>query len=171
MSCDGIHIRRLLPGDAALYRAIRLEGLERSPEAFGSTREAEGKHPHSFFADRLSRPATFGAFLEMELVGIAGYFVQPGPKEAHKALLVGMYVRPSARRLGVGTRLVEAILDEAGNHAELIQLAVVSENESARRLYSRLGFVEYGIERNALKQAGRYYDEVLMAKALVRGPT
>jgi RimJ/RimL family protein N-acetyltransferase len=50
---------------------------------------------------------------------------------------------------------------------ELIQLAVVSDNEAARRLYQRLGFVEYGIEKKALKQDGRYYDEVLMAKELM----
>jgi hypothetical protein len=34
--------------------------------------------------------------------------------------------------------------------------------------YARLGFLEYGVEKNALKQAGRYYDEVLMAKDLLR---
>jgi ribosomal protein S18 acetylase RimI-like enzyme len=39
-------------------------------------------------------------------------------------------------------------------------------NEPARRLYARLGFVEYGIERNSLKHKGRYYDEILMAKDL-----
>ena len=55
-----------------------------------------------------------------------------------------------------------------GEHVELIQLTVVSENEAARRLYADLGFVEYGIERNALKQGGRYYDEILMAKDLMQ---
>jgi hypothetical protein len=39
-------------------------------------------------------------------------------------------------------------------------------NETARRLYARLGFVEYGIEKNSLKYGGRYYDEILMAKDL-----
>ena len=29
------------------------------------------------------------------------------------------------------------------------------------------GFLEYGIEKNGLKQDGRYYDEVLMAKELL----
>jgi hypothetical protein len=30
-----------------------------------------------------------------------------------------------------------------------------------------LGFVEYGLEKKALKQDGRFYDEVLMAKDLM----
>jgi RimJ/RimL family protein N-acetyltransferase len=43
---------------------------------------------------------------------------------------------------------------------------VVKENEAARRLYAGLGFLDYGIELHALKQGGRYYDEILMAKQL-----
>jgi len=83
---------------------------------------------------------------------------------SHKGLLVGMYVRPRARGAGVGRRLVEAIIDLARRHVELIQLSVVEENEAARRLYAGLGFLDYGIELHALKQGGRYYDEILMAK-------
>jgi RimJ/RimL family protein N-acetyltransferase len=43
---------------------------------------------------------------------------------------------------------------------------MVSENEQAQRLYKGLGFLQYGLELRALKQDGRYYDEVLMAKDL-----
>ena len=60
-----------------------------------------------------------------------------------------------------------AVFDLARQRVELIQLAVVRDNEQARRLYTSLGFVDYGLERNALKQDGRYYDEVLMAKNLL----
>ena len=108
----------------------------------------------------------FGAFHDSKLVGIAGLLIAQGQKEAHKGRLVGMYVRPSARRAGVGRRLVETIVESARHSLELIQLAVVSDNEQARRLYARLGFVEYGLEKKALKQDGHYYDEVLMAKDL-----
>ena len=78
-----------------------------------------------------------------------------------------MYVRPGARTGGIGRRLIEAILDVARQHVELIQLTVVHDNVRARRLYASLGFVDYGLETNALKQDGRYYDEVLMAKDLL----
>jgi ribosomal protein S18 acetylase RimI-like enzyme len=77
-----------------------------------------------------------------------------------------MYVRSDARRTGIGRRLIEAILDLARDRVELVQLTVIRDNEQARRLYASVGFLEYGIERNALKQDGRYYDEVLMAKDL-----
>ena len=120
----------------------------------------------TFFSERLGGSAAFGAFHDSELVGIAGLLIRAGRKEAHKGLLVGMYVRPSARKAGVGRRLVETIVEFARHRVELIQLSVVSDNEPARRLYERLGFLEYGIEKKALKQDGRYYDEVLMARDL-----
>jgi RimJ/RimL family protein N-acetyltransferase len=46
---------------------------------------------------------------------------------------------------------------------------VVSGNEQARRVYAGLGFVEYGIEKDALKQDERYWDEVVMAKRRLQG--
>jgi len=112
-----------------LYRDIRLEGLRCNPEAFGSRFEAENARPLTFFSERLGGSAAFGAFHGSELVGIAGLLIREGQKEAHKGLLVGMYVRPSARKAGTGRRLVETIIEFARHRVELIQLAVVSENK------------------------------------------
>jgi ribosomal protein S18 acetylase RimI-like enzyme len=160
-------IRRLLPADAGLYRGIRLEALSLAPEAFGSTFARESAKPLAWFAARLESAAVFGAFDGSNLLGIAGFFVNQGQKEAHKGALWGMYVRPNARAAGHGQRLVEAVVEHARRHVEVLQLTVVSGNEPARRLYAKLGFVEYGIEKNALKQDGRYWDEILMAKPLL----
>ena len=168
MRDDDLQIRRLEPADAALFREIRLEGLRNNPEAFGNTFEAESARSLSLFSERLRDSDMLGAFEGSEIVGIAGLLVGKGPKETHKGMLVGMYVRQEARNRGVGRRLVEAVIAIARRRVELIQLAVVSDNESARRLYDRLGFVEYGIERKSLKQDGRYYDEILMAKDLTQ---
>ena len=171
MDAADIYIRQLMPGDAALYRSIRLEGLKQSPEAFGSTFDAEFTKPLAWFFDRLSSAVVFGAIrdaklLDAKILGVAGFAVRDGEKEAHKGLLWGMYVRPDARGAGVARRLVEAVIAHARPCVELIQLSVVVGNEQARRLYARLGFVEYGIERNSLKHDGRYYDEILMAMEL-----
>lgn len=165
MQADDIRVRRLLPEDAARYREIRLEGLRVSPEAFGNTFEVENARPIELFADRIRDSETMGAFEGAEILGVAGLRTNQGPKESHKGMLVGMYVRPQARNRGVGRRLVEAVMEVARRRGvELLQLAVVSDNEPARRLYARLGFVEYGIEKKSLKQGGRYTDEVLMVK-------
>ncbi|HEY4406959.1 MAG TPA: GNAT family N-acetyltransferase [Xanthobacteraceae bacterium] len=166
MSTTDVDIRRLTQADAALYRDIRLEALSANPEAFGSTFEAENAQPLSAFATTLGNAAVLGAFRDATLVAIAGFAVQHGQKMAHKGVIWGMYVKPGARRARIGRQLVEAILDLARQRVELIQLTVVKNNEPARRLYASLGFLEYGMEKKALKQDGRYYDEILMAKDL-----
>jgi ribosomal protein S18 acetylase RimI-like enzyme len=161
-----VQIRRLMPADARLYREIRLEALQQAPEAFGSTFEHECSRSLAQFEEALTKADVFGAFRETALLGMAGYRTQAGPKQAHKGLLWGMYVRSIARGTGVAKHLVEAVLGHARERVELVQLTVVSENEAAQRLYRSCGFVAYGHEVHALKQGGRYYDEVLMAAAL-----
>ncbi|WP_375775279.1 GNAT family N-acetyltransferase [Bradyrhizobium sp. ma5] len=168
MTTHAIEIRRLLPADAALYRDIRLEALSLSPEAFGSAYETESVHPVGWFAERLAHGAVIlGAFRGGELAGIVGFIAAEGPKRQHKGALVSMYVRQQARRAGVGRLLVDAALALAAQSVELVQLVVVKGNEPACELYRRAGFVEYGLERHALKIDGRYYDDILMAKDLL----
>jgi GNAT superfamily N-acetyltransferase len=121
MSADDIEIRRLAqadPDDPVLYRSIRLEALQANPEAFGSTFEVENEKPLSWFADRLGGSTVLGAFRNAQLVGVAFFAVQQDQKRAHKGGLWGMYVRPRARKAGVGRRLVEAICDLARQRVE-----------------------------------------------------
>jgi RimJ/RimL family protein N-acetyltransferase len=166
MTDDPVAIRVLTPDDAALYREVRLEALQHHPDAFTSTYERESTQPLSFFAERIATSTVFGAFRGDTLVGVAGFARQPG-KHAHKGTLWGMYVRPAARQSGFGQRLIEAVLDLARREVEQIQLVVVADNQPARRLYARLGFEEYGYEKQATKYHGAYHDDVLMAMMLV----
>ena len=162
-------VRRLGVADAALYRALRLEGLEQAPEAFGSTLEREMAMPLAAFAARLEERVVLGAFDGGECVGLAGLIVETMEKERHKGTLFGMYVRPAARKRGAGAALVEGILAAAGGQVAQVKLAVVDGNAGARRLYERCGFVAYGVEKRALRFRGRYYDEVLMVRILDPG--
>jgi ribosomal protein S18 acetylase RimI-like enzyme len=158
-------IRLLAPADAAMFRDVRLEALRQNPEAFASTFEREKNKPLSWFQERISQADIFGAFIEDELLGMVGFRAQDGSK-THKAVLWGMYVRAIARNFGLGRRLVDAVVKHASERVEQLQLAVVGENQAAYRFYKNLGFVEYGRETKALKQDGRYYDEILMVKFL-----
>lgn len=54
------------------------------------------------------------------------------------AELTELYVRPDARRSGVATELVRAVLAALG--AEHVRVAVGVDNDSARRFYRQLGF-------------------------------
>jgi len=156
----------LARADAVPYRDIRLEGLCRNPEAFVSAYEDEREKPLDWFRERIAQSRIFGAFVTRELVGVVGLRVHDDAKQRHKAVLWGMYVRREARQYGIGERLVEAAAAHAGGDIEQLQLAVITENEAARRLYAKAGFIAYGHQINALKQNGRYYDDILMVKFL-----
>jgi ribosomal protein S18 acetylase RimI-like enzyme len=159
-------IRLLTPSDAIAYRNVRLDGLERDSAAFSSTLARESAMPLDWFVERIVKGNVFGAFDESALVGVAGYWPQQGAKVCHKAGLWGMYVRQAARGRGLGERLIEAIVEHATGRVELLQLGVASDNAAAIRLYQKAGFSEYGREMKALKQDGRYVDELLMVRFL-----
>jgi len=159
-------IRLLTCADALAYRDIRLEGLRQNPEAFASTFEDERDLPLDRFEERITQSRIFGAVLAQELVGVVGLRSHADLKQRHKALIWGMYVRRGARQHGIGERLIDAAVAYASGDVEQLQLAVVTENEAARRLYAKAGFIEYGHQINALKHGGRYYDDVLMVKFL-----
>jgi GNAT superfamily N-acetyltransferase len=56
-------------------------------------------------------------------------------------LLDLLYVRPAARRQGIGTELLRAAAEQVqAAGAEMLALEVLESNPAARRLYDRLGF-------------------------------
>jgi RimJ/RimL family protein N-acetyltransferase len=165
-----IEIRKLTLQDAAQYRTVRLQALQQFPTAFGSSWEAEQKVTVQEIQTRWSShdPETFfivGAFDAGILVGMVGFLKNDRQKLAHKGTIWGMYVSLIAQQSGIGTRLVTYLLDQAKRNSglEQIQLAVVSDNVSAKRLYEKLGFQTYGTEKRALQVDGQFYDEDLMA--------
>jgi ribosomal protein S18 acetylase RimI-like enzyme len=60
-------------------------------------------------------------------------------------------------------QLVEAVIAGARDAgAILLQLSVTVGNVAAQRLYRRMGFTVYGVERRAYLVDGRLYDSELM---------
>ena len=156
-------LRRLLPEDAEVYRALRLEGLALHPAAFGSSWEEEVAHPLDWFAGRLRDHVVLGGWCDgLGLSGVAGLMVPTTAKLRHKGLLWGMYVRVEARGTGLARALVAGVIAAAQGRVEALNLTVSATNEPAGRLYRSLGFREYAREERALKVAGVYYDEALM---------
>jgi ribosomal protein S18 acetylase RimI-like enzyme len=155
-------IRRLSAADAEAFRAVRLEGLERHPSAFGASLKEESARPLSFFAERLDANHVLGAENEGRLSGVAGFRLHDSEKTRHRGTLWGMYVRQEARGTGVARRLVDGILDHARGRVEQVALSVWAENPAAIALYKSAGFVVFARDERSLKIDGVYYDELLM---------
>ncbi|KQP90896.1 hypothetical protein ASF60_03445 [Methylobacterium sp. Leaf113] len=155
-------IRRLETRDAAAFRALRLDGLARHPEAFGASWESEAEQPLEWFGATLKTHALFGAPDGDGLVGAAGLFMPDSPKLRNKGTLWGAYVRPDARGKEIGTALISAVIDHATSRVEDLNLSVGATNTRAIRRYEAAGFKPYGLETRALKVGEQYYAEVLM---------
>jgi RimJ/RimL family protein N-acetyltransferase len=161
--------RRLTAADAEAYREIRIEGLTNDPASFGSTLEEEAGRPDSFWTGRLNNSFMFGLFDGEALVGSAGFYLETQEKVRHRGHLVGVYLRASARGKGAAAILLAAVIEEARRHARQLHLAVTQDNDRARRLYERMGFVIYGEDPRGLRVGDRYYDDYLMVLRLDEG--
>ena len=123
-------------------------------------------------ADALADPRCLqlSAELDGELVGNLGLRPDPHPGSAH-VTWVGMSVGAHSRGLGVGGALLEASVTWAAAHAMTkLALGVFPENGRAIGFYERHGFVREGLRRAQYDRAGRYHDEVLMARFLTPVP-
>jgi ribosomal protein S18 acetylase RimI-like enzyme len=162
MSDFSFEVRRLSRADADAFRAIRLEGLERYPAAFGASFNQEGSRPLSFFADTLDGHFVLGAESQGRLMGVAAFQFHDGEKKRHRGMLWGMYVRDEARGTGIARRLVDGILSHARQCVEEVGLSVWADNPAAIALYKSAGFAVTGRDARAIKIDGVYFDHLLM---------
>ncbi len=108
------------------------------------------------------------AFLDGVYAGNASFAV-PGPsrRNAHRADL-GIALYRQFNGLGIGSRLMEAMIEEAGKAGfRQLELTVVSRNERAYHWYYKLGFRECGrIPRANRYDDGSFSDDIFMVMEL-----
>ena len=104
-----------------------------------------------------------------EMVG--AFYLKPNwPGRARQVANAGFIVAPGWRKRGLGWLLGATMLQyatELGYRSVIFNL-VFSENEAARHLWRKLGFVELGTIPGAVrKNDGTYQDAVIMFKSLI----
>ena len=100
-----------------------------------------------------------------EVLGQLGIETRDNPRRRHAATL-GMAVKSSARRQGVGSALLRAGIDLAERWLAIrrIELEVYTDNEAAVSLYKKFGFTIEGTLRQYAFRDGRLADVYVMAK-------
>ena len=125
-------------------RLVELLGLLFSQEReFSPNPDKQSEALEAILADR-SRGRIFVAREGSELVGMASLLYTVSTAEGGKAALFeDLIVDPQHRRKGVGTKLVNYVIQQARAEGVLrITLLTDLENDTALGLYRKLGFVD-----------------------------
>lgn len=105
------------------------------------------------------------ACVEEQVVGQIALHVEQRPRRNHAAG-IGMAVHEQWQGKGVGTALMEAVLDLADNWLNLmrLELTVYIDNQAAIHLYRKFGFAVEGTLRGYAFRNGAYVDAYSMAR-------
>lgn len=102
------------------------------------------------------------------LVAMAGVNPIGEPDKVRHRGSFGISIRESHWKLGIGTALLQEVLEAAKalGYSQL-ELEVVSENWRAIALYQKLGFIRYGARPAGFRlRDGRKLEELLMLRSL-----
>jgi RimJ/RimL family protein N-acetyltransferase len=163
-----IIIRKLQPHESTIYREVRLACLKNVPQFFGSSYEEEILNPKFFFEAYIETDSPdhvmFGAFDAERLIGITGFNRMARKRASHRGELVQVYVEPGYRGQNLGERLLQYVLDYAFTQEgiEQVQLSVIASNQTAIRLYEKLGFKSFGVQPHYFKVEDGYLDQQFM---------
>lgn len=142
-------IRAITAHDWKVYKALRLQSLQDTPNAFGSTYAEELVRSDEVWATRiqnalaLQRAQIFFAFVDDQVCGLV-WCKQLDDAEATIALYQ-MWVAPQARRCGAGSALIHAAIAWGlSKAARRLLLEVTSTETAAIRLYQGHGFIATG---------------------------
>ena len=99
------------------------------------------------------------------VIGMAGLWVEPHPRR-RRVGQIGMMVRDDEQGRGVGTSLLEALLDLADNWLDLhrIELDVYTDNVPGIHLYESHGFVIEGTRSDFAFRDGSFVDAYAMGR-------
>jgi RimJ/RimL family protein N-acetyltransferase len=130
---------------------------------------------HAFLTDELhnieaGEGVLLECFVEGNLVGICGISRnQRGRKRSHHLGIFGISIHKDYRGQGLGSELAKTTIKEAILNIQglrIITLSVYKPNKQAHDLYTKLGFVDYGMLPEGTFYKDGYIDKILMYKKI-----
>ncbi|TVZ25847.1 RimJ/RimL family protein N-acetyltransferase [Gillisia sp. Hel_I_86] len=163
-----IVFRKLQKKESNSYRELRLECLKIYPENFGSNYHDEKVKDKLFFQPYIenSNTANFviGGFDNEKLIALCGFHRYEAKKTRHRGTIIQVYVKQEYQGKNIGLDILKSTLNKAFqiDGIEQIELGVITTNSGAEKTYKKLGFKEYGVQKNYLKIGSNYFDHKMM---------
>ncbi|GAA0600869.1 GNAT family N-acetyltransferase [Virgibacillus siamensis] len=149
-----------------IMNAVIAEGeyLITTPAEYNKTPEEQRESIHNILENE--RETLLVAEVNGNVVGYIVFFSQTRKRMSHTGS-AGMMVNKDFREMGIGKKLMEALLSWAKNNPliEKVSLGVFSNNHRAKALYKSLGFIEEGRKFREFKMdENEYVDDILLYK-------
>ena len=161
MTAEGIEIRPAVEADRFALEEWLMEPEVLQFYPMSNLQEVREAVKGWLFYTRMN--SVYTITVDHKPAGMALLYVQPVAKLKHQSLFA-IVVGGKYRNRGLGTKLMEYLIDQAKNtfHMQYLYLEVY-EGNPAYNLYKRLGFKEFARHPRFLKEAnGTYSTKILM---------
>src|SRR6185437_4589389 len=138
---DEFIVRQFGKDDWQIYKAIRLEALQKEAALFTSTYQRESVYEDEWwqFSMQNERIALFGLFYHDEVVGLTGILMDES--DDSKATLIASYIRKEYRSKGLSELFYKARLDWAKKKGcKQVAVSHRDTNIISRAANQRFGF-------------------------------
>jgi ribosomal protein S18 acetylase RimI-like enzyme len=165
---QAVTVRQLAPSEWEANKRLRLEALEREPQAFGTSYSEAAQKSDTYWQQRLEQVEVGqGSWMLFALkagvcIGMAGAYTTG----VGKVDIISVYVTGRERGRGISRMLMEALTQQISEDpsVEVMSLTVNRDQSAAVALYTALGFVIVG-ETSSEMGDGRIHDEYMMQKS------
>lgn len=163
-----IKITSIKPKQWDIYKEIKLKSLITDPIAFALKYEQALAYSDSEWKQKLAKKGStwLVAKYGKKIVGTIGASAESNVESGGIVTIVGFYVAPEYRGLGIGKKLMNKVLGEIKAHEEIIKAKIcVSETQKpAINLYENFGFYPTGKSKKGVYFKGKYFDKLIMEK-------
>lgn len=131
------------------------------PTEFSNDIELEKKQISKFAS---SGNLLLGAFYENKLIGVLDFISNKRNRINHWGKF-GISLHADFQNFGIGTQMINMMIEWAKQNGQtkMICLSVHENNTRAIHLYKKLGFIEYGLLKNCIKNVdGRFTNSIEM---------
>lgn len=148
------------------YKKLRLEALQKDPQAFGKTYSQVAEYSDEKWQELLQSYLCLFAKVGNEFIGMIAIELNTTENLRHRGEIRQLYVRKEWRNKGVGEQLMNGLFSELKKlpYFRKVVLYVTKTQLSVQTLYKNLGFRTVGTLEKDIKIGDTFYDEYIMEK-------